>query len=114
VPRGAVGPLVTSERAFTPQGQIGGNADKPAVGAKFQRSGLVLIAAFEAKSEKCQRATLGPGSAQKIPPHYHAILRSKGDMYPVRFPETSATLHFIHRSRITTAPKLPSLTSCLI
>jgi hypothetical protein len=38
--------------------------DKPAVGAKFQRSGLVLIAAFEAKSEKCQLRTVKFGQQQ--------------------------------------------------
>ena len=49
---------IDPKRAFALDKQVGSNADKPAVCAKFQMSGSIPIAAFEAMSEKCQKETL--------------------------------------------------------
>jgi hypothetical protein len=51
--------LIYSVRHFSPCSTSKvGSADKPAVGVKFQRSGLIAIAAVRAISRMCQKATL--------------------------------------------------------
>jgi len=54
---GAASGSLGSKLPFAALSTNGSSADKPAVGAKFQMSGLIAIAAVGTISRMCQKAT---------------------------------------------------------